>query len=72
MLGLTEFIAINEHGNKEQKQRSFAQTTTTGIENWWWYFEGYSSVEVAILMVELSIGKFEFTSIEVIAYSTSA
>ncbi|CAM9275351.1 unnamed protein product [Ectocarpus fasciculatus] len=64
VLSLTEFTGINENGNKEEKQRTFAQATITGIEHWWWGYEDYDSVEYSFFMVELSIGKFEFTSIE--------
>lgn len=65
VLDLTEFTGINENGNKEEKQRSFSQATITGVEHWWWGYEDYYSVEFGFFMVELSIGKFEFTSIEV-------
>ncbi|CAN0057409.1 unnamed protein product [Scytosiphon promiscuus] len=64
VLGLTEFIGIKENGNKEQSRRTFTQTTTTGIENWWWDGEGYSSVDVSFMRVEMSIGSFEYTLIE--------
>lgn len=65
VLSLTEFTGINENGNKKEKQRTFSQATITGIEHWWWGYEDYDSVEYSFFMVELSIGKFEFTSIEV-------
>ncbi|CAN0024019.1 unnamed protein product, partial [Ectocarpus sp. 12 AP-2014] len=64
VLSLTEFTGINNNGNKEEKERSFSQTTITGVEHWWWGYEDYDSVEYGFFMVELSIGKFEFTSIE--------
>ncbi|CBJ30298.1 similar to neural precursor cell expressed, developmentally down-regulated 4-like [Ectocarpus siliculosus] len=64
VLGVTEFTGINENGNKKEKQRSFSQATITGVEHWWWGAEDYDSVEFGFFMVELSIGKFEFTSIE--------
>lgn len=65
VLSLTEFTGINGNGNKEDEQRSFSQATITGIEHWYWGYEDYNSYELAFFMVEMSIGKFEFTAIEV-------
>lgn len=65
MLSLTEFTGINANGDKEERQQTFSQSTTTGVQNWMWNNELDSDLEWALLMVDLAIPKFEYTSIEV-------
>eukprot|EP00752_Nemacystus_decipiens_P002624 g2457.t1 len=63
VMDLTEFTGINSNGRKQEKQRSYSQSTTTAPQNWFWDADG-DGLEYALMMVEMSIGKFEFTSIE--------
>lgn len=65
VLGLTEFTGINANGDKQERQRTFSQSTTSTPMNWLWTGEGASGNTYAFLFVEMSIGKFEYTSIEV-------
>lgn len=61
---MTEFAGIDANGNPQERQRTFSQSTTTGIQNWWWDSE-LESVEYGFTIVNLSIRKFEYTAIEV-------
>ena len=63
-MDLTEFTAINNNGKRQEGQRSFSQSTTTAPQNWLWTGDS-SDIRYALLVVEMSIGKFEYTSIEV-------
>ncbi|CAM9891591.1 unnamed protein product [Scytosiphon promiscuus] len=63
VLSMTEFTGIDANGNKQERTRSYSQSTTTGIQNWWWESES-SSAEYAFTIVNLSIRKFEYTAIE--------
>lgn len=65
VLGLTEFTGINSNGDKLERQQTFSQSTTSIPQNWFWSSEGYAGETYAVLAVEISIGKFEYTSIEV-------
>ncbi|CAM9586886.1 unnamed protein product, partial [Ectocarpus fasciculatus] len=62
VMGLTEFTGIDTNGNEEERQRTYSQSTTTGTQNWFWTEEGFG-VEVALMMVDMSIPKFEYTAI---------
>ncbi|CAM9891659.1 unnamed protein product [Scytosiphon promiscuus] len=63
VLSLTEFAGINGNGQQEESQQTFSQATTTGVQNWWWN-EIDAEIELALLMVDVSIPKFVYTSIE--------
>ncbi|CAM9879744.1 unnamed protein product [Ectocarpus sp. 12 AP-2014] len=62
VVGLTEFAGIDDNGNREERQRTYSQSTTTGTQNWYWTDETYE-LEFAIMMVDVSIPKFEYTLI---------
>lgn len=64
VVGLTEFAGIDNNGNQEERQRTYSQSTTTGTQNWYWTEESFD-VEFALMMVDVSIPKFEYTSIVV-------
>ncbi|CBJ30297.1 E3 ubiquitin-protein ligase, putative [Ectocarpus siliculosus] len=62
VMGLTEFAGIDDNGNREERQRTYSQSTTTGTQNWYWTEETIE-LEFALIMVDVSIPKFEYTSI---------
>lgn len=64
-MDLIEFTGINANGNKEERKRTYSQSTTTAPQNWLWTLENSLNEENALLVVEMSIGRFEFQSIEV-------
>lgn len=64
VVGLTEFAGIDDNGNGEERQRTYSQSTTTGTQNWYWTEETVE-LEFALMMVDVSIPKFEYTSIAV-------
>lgn len=65
VMDLTEFTGITNDGNKEERQRTFSQSTTTAPQNWMWEDDALEGAVYSLLVVEMSIGKFEYTSIEV-------
>ncbi|CAB1105968.1 unnamed protein product [Ectocarpus sp. CCAP 1310/34] len=64
VVGLTEFAGIDDNGNREERQRTYSQSTTTGTQNWYWTDETYD-FEFALMIVDVSIPKFEYTFIAV-------
>lgn len=64
VMGLTEFTGIDTNGNEEERQRTYSQSTTTGTQNWYWT-DDTLDFEFALMMVDMSIPKFEYTAIVV-------
>ena len=64
VLSLTEFTGIDANGQQTERQQTYSQSTTTATQNWRWDEEPTGG-DFAFLVVEMVIGKFEYTSFEV-------